>query len=113
MRNSGPKTTASLKQQLQSKLNVTWVAGGADAPERRGAEEVVRQVEVWMIEEVKGFRSELQVHPFREMRILHDCGVEVLITRSIQNIPARIAKRSGRREGKGIGVEPTIGCRIR
>ena len=73
---------------------MTRITCGGDASERRGAEEVVREVEVWMIEEVEGFESELQIHFLRQRRILHQRGVEVLKSRSVQNIPAGIAKRS-------------------
>ena len=38
------------------------IACGRDPSKRRGAEEVVRQVEVWMIEEIEGFGSKLQIH---------------------------------------------------
>jgi toxin ParE1/3/4 len=41
--------TASLKQQLQPKLNMPRVASGGDAAEGRGAEKVVGEVEVWMV----------------------------------------------------------------
>ena len=47
------------KQQLQPKLNVAWVAGGGDPAEGWGAQEVVREVEVWVVEEVEGFGPEL------------------------------------------------------
>ena len=47
------------EQQLQPKLNVAWVAGGGDPAEGRGAEEVVRQIKVWVVEEVEGFGPEL------------------------------------------------------
>jgi hypothetical protein len=56
----------SLKQQLQPELNVPWVAGGSDAAEGWGAEKVVRQVEVRVIEEVEGLRPELQIDAFSE-----------------------------------------------
>ena len=52
---------SQLKQQLQPKLNVPRVAGGGDPAEGRGAEKIVRQVEVWMIEEIEGLGAKLQV----------------------------------------------------
>ena len=59
-----------------------------------------------MIEEVEGFRSELQVHTFRQHRILHQRRIEALKSRSFQNIPACIAKRSRSREDESVRVEP-------
>jgi toxin ParE1/3/4 len=40
----------ALKQQLQPKLNVPWVAGGGDSAEGRRTQEVVREVEVRVVE---------------------------------------------------------------
>ena len=58
-----------LKQQFQPKLNVPWVAGGGDAAEGRGAQEVVGQVEVWVIEEVEGFGAKLKIEAFAQRRV--------------------------------------------
>ena len=54
-----------LKQQLQSELDVTWVAGGGDPAEGGRAQEVVREVEVWVVEEVEGFSAELKIDALR------------------------------------------------
>ena len=47
------------EQQLQPELNVARVARGGDPAEGRGAEEVVREIEVWVVEEVEGLGAEL------------------------------------------------------
>jgi hypothetical protein len=54
-----PDRMPHLEQQLQPKLNVARVAGGGDPAEGWGAEEVVRQIKVRVVEEVEGFGPEL------------------------------------------------------
>src|SRR5688572_10823280 len=65
-RSINPTTISSrnlrrLEQQLQPKLNVPRISGRRDPSERRRAQEVIGQVEVWMIEEVEDLSTELQV----------------------------------------------------
>ncbi len=52
-------TGVMLEQQLQPELNVARVAGGGDPAEGWGAEKVVREIEVRVVEEVEGFGPEL------------------------------------------------------
>src|ERR1051326_7515568 len=96
----------TLKQQLQPELNVARVAGGGDPAEGRGAEEVVRQIEVWMVEEVEGLGPELQIHALREMCVLHERRIHTLKSRTLDNIPSGIAERPRSRERKSRSVEP-------
>jgi hypothetical protein len=49
---------------------VPWVTRGRDPSERWGAEKVVRQIEVWMIEEVEGLGTELKIDAFSNSRVL-------------------------------------------
>jgi hypothetical protein len=39
-------------------MNMLRVAGGGDPAEGRGPEEVVREVEVWVVKQVEGFGAE-------------------------------------------------------
>src|SRR6185436_7575082 len=66
-----------------------------------------------MIEQIERLRAELQVHTLCQLRVLHQRHIHVLKSRTIQNIPSRIAKRSRRRERERRCVEPLKRRRIR
>ena len=59
-----------LKQQLQSELDVAWVAGGGDPAEGGRAQEVVGEVEVRVIEEVEGLSTKLKIHTLVKSSVL-------------------------------------------
>ena len=97
-----------LEQQLQPKLNVPWVAGGGDAAEDRGAQKIVGQVEVWVIEEVEGLRTKLKIETFTQSSVLHQRNVQVLKAWAVENVATGVAEGSGSRKSKGARVEPLI-----
>jgi len=88
------------------------VAGRGDAAEGRRAQEVVRQVEVWMVEEIEGLGAKLKIYRFAEMRVLHQRHVDVLITRTTENVATGIAEGARSRERKRARVEPLRRRRI-
>ena len=89
------------------------VTRGGDPAEGWGAEEVVRQVEVRVVEEVEGLGPELQINALVKSSVLQKRHVHVLKSRSLQNIPTRISKSTRRRERKRGGVEPLLRRGIR
>ncbi len=94
------------EQQLQPKLNVARVAGGGDPAEGWGAEEVVRQIEVGVVEEVEGLGPELKSHALSQSGVLHQRHVHTLKSWSLQNISSGVAECSRCREGESGSVEP-------
>jgi hypothetical protein len=94
------------EQQLQPKLNVARVAGGGDSAEGWGAEEVVRQIKVWVVEEVEGFGAELKFHAFRKICVLYKRCVHALEAWSLKNVSPGVAECSRSRECERGGVEP-------
>src|SRR5688500_16139594 len=112
LRRSAVATFRRLEQQLQPKLNVPRISGRRDPSERPRAQEVIGQVEVWMIEEVEDLSTELQVQALGQRCVPQQRRIHVLKTWSIQNISSRIAKRSRWWKRKRRGVKPPIGCWI-
>ena len=52
-----------------------------------------------MVQEVEGFRSELEVHRFAKVRSLHDGNIVIGLERSAENVSADVAK--SRKTGAG------------
>lgn len=79
--------------QLPSRAEVPDREAGAGDPSERGALDIQIGVpEVRMIENVKGFRPELQAHALRELRILDQGQVGVHEVRSGERIATKIAE---------------------
>src|SRR6185503_18662272 len=95
-------------QKLHSKLDVPRLACRGDSPKRRRAQEIVGQVEVWMIEEIEGLSAKLNARPLRQRRVLHQRRIDRLITRTVDDVSPGIAKRSRRRKRKSTRVEPIV-----
>ena len=61
-----------LKQQLQPELDASRTVGRNESAERRRADEVVRQAEVRMIEQIEELRAELNRDGFADRGVLDD-----------------------------------------
>ena len=70
------------------------VAGGGYSAEGWGAEEVVRKVEIWMVEKIKGLGAKLEIKAFAERGVLQQRDVDVLKAWTIENVSARVAERA-------------------
>src|SRR6185436_18885066 len=66
------------EQQLQSKLNVSGTLGRQYPPECGRPHEIIRQIKVWMIEEIEELRPELQIEPLIKLRVLQERGIYTL-----------------------------------
>src|SRR5688572_30424330 len=89
------------------------ITRGGDPAEGRRAEKVVRQVEVRMVKEVKGLGAELKIEAFAKSSVFHQRDVDVLKTRAIKDVAARISKRTRCGKRKRTRVEPLPGRWIR
>lgn len=85
-----------------------WVAGGGDAAEGRRAQEIIGQVEVRVVEEVKGLGAKLKIQTFAQRRVLHQRDVYVLKARAVDNVPAGVAKGARRGERECARIEPLL-----
>src|SRR3982750_1995885 len=85
---------------------MSWFTGGTNHTESWRTEEVIRQVEVRVIEEVEKFCAKLEVYTLTQSSVLHERGIDVLITRSVDDILAGIAECSGGGKRKSRRVEP-------
>ena len=94
------------KEQFQAELNAPRRLRAGDDSEVRAVECPIRIVEIYEVEGIEKFCSELQSSMFRYDEILHDGGVEVVQRRSAQNIPARVTERERRGSRKGGRVKP-------
>src|SRR3982751_4383886 len=65
-----------------------------------------------MIEKVEDFCAKLKINRFRKMSVLHQRGVDVVITWAFENISAGISKRASNWKYEGRGIEPMIGSAI-
>src|SRR5262245_58659390 len=79
-----------------------------NSPKRRRAQEIIRQVEVRMIEQIKRLRPELQVESFFQTRRLHQRSIHILESRSFQYVSPGVSKSPESRKRKRRGVEPLI-----
>jgi len=102
-----------LEQELEAELYVPRVAGGGDAAEGGGAQEIIRQVEVRVVEKIEGLGAKLKSDTFAERGVFHQWEVDGLITRTVENVSPGIAERTGSREGERRGVEPLRRRRMR
>jgi len=69
----------------------------------------IRIPKVRVIEEIEHFRSELQVNPFRKLRVLDRGEVRINETRPRHGITPQIAKMAGRRIGASVGKKSRAG----
>ena len=76
------------EQQLQSELNASRAVGRNESAEGRRADEVVRQTEVRMVEEIEELRAELDGRGFLYSGVLDQREVDVFVTRPVQDVAA-------------------------
>src|SRR6185295_8729525 len=77
-------------------------------PKRWRAQEIIRQIEVRMIEHIKSLGSELQINSFLQTRRLHQRHIHVLKSRTVEDVSTRVAEARECRERKRRRVEPLI-----
>src|SRR5262245_43925697 len=65
-----------------------------------------------MVEQIEEFGTELNYREFADAGVLDQREVGVLVTRPIQDVPARIAETAERRDGEGRRVEPALRRRV-
>src|SRR6266511_1989904 len=65
-----------------------------------------------MVEEIEEFGTELNYREFADPGVLDQREVDVLVTRPIQDVTARIAEAAERRDGEGRRVEPALRRRV-
>jgi len=56
---------------------------------------IERPLKVWVIQRIKELSSELRVHSLGNPCVLVEREVEILVSRTRENIPPRIAKKVG------------------
>lgn len=74
-------------------------------------QEVVRVLEVRMVEGIEEFRPELQLHPLRYFEHFEQAKVRNLDTGPVEHARAAGTERSGCRDGKSCRIDEEPGCR--
>src|SRR5262245_10160512 len=65
-----------------------------------------------MVEEIEELGTELNYREFADPGVLDQREVDVLVTRPIQDVAARIAEAAKRGDGEGRRVEPALRRRV-
>src|SRR5215813_9059625 len=81
----------------------------ADAAKGWRPQEVIREIQIRMIEKVESLSPKLEIQALGQRRVLHQRRIQVLIAGSRENISAGIAKGARSRKDKSARVEPTLG----
>src|SRR5215468_278463 len=76
------------KQKLQSELNASRAVCRNESAEGRRADEVIRQPEVRMVEEIEELRAELDGRGLLYSGVLDQREVDVFVTRPVQDVAA-------------------------
>src|ERR1700681_3339093 len=122
---SSPNCSCCSELQLQGELNLARRAEVArrkacrrDPSEAAGWIRVlcrgswnreIRIPKVRVVEKIEHFRAELQVDPFRKLRVLDRREVRIHETRTRHGITPQIAKMAGRRIGASVGKKSRAG----
>src|SRR6266850_3245508 len=88
------------------------VACRSDLAKRLRTQKVVRQVKVWMIEEIEHLTTQLQINILRKIRVLYQRSIDALIAWSIDNVPAGVSECTRRGESKRGGIKPSFRCAV-
>src|SRR6266508_5136307 len=65
-----------------------------------------------MVEEIEELGAELDSRGFADRRVFDDREIDVLVTRPVQDVAARIAEAAERWDGEGRRVEPALRRRV-
>jgi len=95
------------KDQFKTDLHLSARTGIGQLPKRRSAQAISRKSEIRMIEDVEKLPAELEaprlVRRGKKGCLFHHREIHILITGSQFRIPAKIAKRIGKRIECGVG----------
>src|SRR3989304_9685553 len=83
---------ASSENEPDAKLAPPGAVCGGDAAEGRRSEEGVGQIEVHMVEQVKGLEAKLQARLLAEIHVLQERQVHILIAGAFEEISRGVAE---------------------
>ena len=102
------KHSPRLELVSQRELKDAWIARRRQSAKGSRAEGRGNPVEVCVVENVKGFRPELQLVPFRNVKVLVDGHIEVHQSGSINAAGRGVPEITSSRRAKGSGVKPLL-----
>src|SRR5438309_2098935 len=101
--------TAHLKLEAQCALQLAWIAHRArDDTGLYIADICIGQAELRVVEDVEGFRTELDLPPFANREVFEERHIPVPASGTNQDVSASVAVCIGGRITECSGVEPAI-----
>jgi len=103
-----PPALMELKECLAGELKNPWAQSVCKLPKGTVGQTCVGHAEIYVVESVVKFRSELQGHTFFDGRVFEQGKIGIEVSRSTQSVLARIPERPNRIRSKGARLEPLL-----
>jgi hypothetical protein len=76
-----------LPDQFQTELDPARARGRRDLSKSRGAQKIIGQIKIAMIQRIEKLGAELHVYVFVELGILDYRKAHILVSRPVQDVP--------------------------